>query len=138
MEIAIEFCIFELVFVSNFTLKNVEFFHQIYSRRIFMVKNRKIENHHGILQIRIGLITRFQFQLIILSDWTKFTQKGYFHSKTEQAVQRLQAFVFCVVNVNSRVVFENSEDLENLIILIILKEELVMFCLLGFFYLKIV
>ena len=138
MEIAIEFCMFELVFVSNFTLKNFEFFHQIYSRRIFMVKNRKIENHHGILQIRIGLITRFQFQLIILSVWTKFTQKGYFHSKTEQAVQRLQAFVFCVVNVNSRVVFENSEDLENLIILIILKEELVMFCLLGFFYLKIV
>ena len=35
----IEFCIFELVFVSNFTLNNFEFLDRICPRRIFMVKN---------------------------------------------------------------------------------------------------
>ena len=57
---------------------------------------------------------------------------------TEQAVQGLQAFAFYVVNVNSSVVFKHFEDLKDLIILSILKEILVMFCLLGSFYLKIV
>ena len=58
--------------------------------------------------------------------------------KTEQAVQGLQAFAFCVVNINLSVVFEHSEDLKDLIILKILKEKLVMSCLLDSFYLKIV
>ena len=57
---------------------------------------------------------------------------------TEQAVQGLQAFAFYVVNVNSSVVFKHFEDLKDLIILNILKEKLVMYCLLGSFYLKIV
>ena len=52
-----EFCIFELVLVPNFSLN-------------------------------------WQFSVL-----TKVTQKGYFQSKTEQAVQGLQAFAFCVVNV---------------------------------------
>ena len=67
-----------------------------------------------------------------MSFWTKvefFTQEGYFLSKTEQSVQGLQAFAFCVLqafafcvlNVNATVVFEHFEDLENLIILNILK-----------------
>ena len=44
--------------------------------------------------------------MIILSFWTKFTpQKRYFQSKTEQAVQGLQAFAFSVVNVNSTALF---------------------------------
>ena len=73
--------------------------------------------------------------MIIFSFWTKFTQKRNFQLKTEQAVQGLQAFAFCVVNVNSTVVFKHFEDL---IILMILEEKLVMSCLLGSFYLKIV
>ena len=49
--------------------------------------------------------------MIILSFWTKFTpQKRYFQSKTEQAVQGLQAFAFSVVNVNSTVVFKHFES----------------------------
>ena len=32
-----------------------------------------------------------------MTFWTKFTQKMYFQLKTEQAVQGLQAFPFCVV-----------------------------------------
>ena len=31
---------------------------------------------------------------LILSFWTKFTQKSYFQLKAEQAVQGLQAFTF--------------------------------------------
>ena len=75
---------------------------------------------------------------MILSFWTKFTQKMYFQSKKEQAVKGLQTFAFCVVNVNSTVIFEHFEDLEDPIILNILKETLVMSCLLGSFCLKIV
>ena len=48
---------------------------------------------------------------MILSFWTKFTQKGYFQSKTVQVVQGLQAFAFCAVEVNSTVVSEHFEDL---------------------------
>ena len=73
-----------------------------------------------------------------MSFWTKFTQKRYFQLKTEQAVQGLQAFAFCVVNVNSTVVFKLFEDIKDLIILNILKEKLIMSCLQGSFYLKIV
>ena len=76
--------------------------------------------------------------MIILSFWTKFTQKRYFQSKTEQAVQELQEFVFWVVNVNSTVVFKHIENLKDLNILNILKEKLVMSSILGSFYLKIV
>ena len=50
---------------------------------------------------------KFQFKLTILISWTKFTQKSYFQLKAEQAVQGLQAFVFCVVNINSAVVFKH-------------------------------
>ena len=106
-------------------------------KKVFPVKNRKSEHNHGILHIWISLGTKFQLKLIILSFWTKFTQKRYFQLKTEQAVQGLQAFAFCVVNVNSTVVFKHFEDLKDLIILNILKEKLVMSCLLGSFYLKI-
>ena len=74
----------------------------------------------------------------MLSFWTKFTEKSYFQLKTEQAVQGLQSFAFYVVNVNSTVVFKHFEDLKDLITLNILIEKLVMTCLLGSFYLKIV
>ena len=81
------------------------------------------------MKTRVIVGTEFQLKLIILSFWTKFTQKRYFQLKTEQAVQGLQAFAFCVVNVNSTVVFKHFEDL---IILMILEEKLIMSCLLGF------
>ena len=73
------------------------------------------EHHHGILHIWICLGTKFQFKLIILSFWPKFTQKWYFKLKSEQAVEELQAFAFGVVKVNSAVVFKHFEDLKDLI-----------------------
>ena len=107
-------------------------------KKVFPVEDRKSEHRHGILYIWISLSAKFQLKLTVLSSWTKFTQKAYFQSKTEQAVQGLQAFVFCIVNVNSTVVLEHSEGLKNPIILNILREKLVISCLLGSFYLKIV
>ena len=58
--------------------------------------------------------------------------------KTEQVVQGLQTLGFYVAYINLTVVFKHFEDLKDLIILNILKEKLVMSCLLGFFYLNIV
>ena len=107
-------------------------------KKVFQVENRKSEHNHGILHIWISLSRKFQLKLTILSFWTKFTQKRYFQSKTDQAVPGLQAFAFCVVNFNSTVVFEHFEDLKSLIILNISKEKLVISCLLSLFYLKIV
>ena len=60
----------------------------------------------------------------------------YFQLKTEQTVQKLQVFAFCVVSVNSTVVLKHLEDLKGLIIWNILKEKLVMSCLLGSFILN--
>ena len=114
------------------------FFEPNLPKKVFPVENRESKHHHGILYIWISLGTKFQLKLIILSFWTKFTQKRYFQLKTEQAVQGLQAFAFCVVNVNSTVVFKHFEDLKDLIILNILKEKLVMSSLMGSFYLNIV
>ena len=65
-----------------------------------------------------------------------YPPKRYFQSKTEQEVQKLQAFAFYVVKVNSTVVFKHFEDTKNLIILNILKEKLVMSCLRSSFYLN--
>ena len=107
-------------------------------KKVFPAKNWKREHHHWIPHIQISLGTKFQLKLIILSFWTKFTQKRYFQPKAEQAVQRLQTFAFYAVNVDSTVVFKHFKNLEDLIILNILKEKLVMFCLLGSFYLNIV
>ena len=114
------------------------FFGSNLPKKVFPVENRKSEHYYEILHIWISVGTEFQLKHIILSFWTKFTQKRYFLLKTEQAVQGLQIFGFCVVNVHSTVVFKHFEDLKDLIVLKILKEKLVMSCLLRSFYLKIV
>ena len=89
-----------LIFWTKFTKKGIS------SRR------QNSEHQHGIVHIWIILGTKFQLKLIILSFWTKFTQQRYFQLKTEQAVQGLQAFAFCIVNVNSTVVFKHFEDFD--------------------------
>ena len=57
---------------------------QICPKRVFPLKNKKSEQYHWILHIRISLATKFRLQLIILTFWAKFAQKGYFQSKTER------------------------------------------------------
>ena len=101
-------------------------------KKVFPVENRKREHHHGILHIWILLGTKFLLKLIILIFWNKPTQKRYFQSKTEKAVQGLQAFAFCVVNFNSTAVelkFSLYEHFE---------KKWVISLILGSFYLKIV
>ena len=93
------------------------FFGSNLPKKVYPLQNRKSEYHHGILHIWICLGTKFQLKLIILSFWTKFTQKRYFQWKTEQAFQGLQTFSFYAVNVNSTVVFKHFENLKDLIIL---------------------
>ena len=84
---------------------------QICPERYFRSKTEKvIIIIFGILHIWISLSTKFWLKLTILGFWSKFTQKGYFLSKTKQAVWgQLEAFAFSVVNINSTVVFEHFE-----------------------------
>ena len=53
-------------------------------KKVFPVKNSKCEHHQWILHIQISLGTRFQLKLTILIFLTRFTQKGFFWSKTEK------------------------------------------------------
>ena len=82
IDTTIEFCIFELVFVSNFTLKNFKFLDQTYPRKIFLSKIRKSEHHHWISHIQISLGTKFQLKLTTFL--TRFAKKWIFWSKTEK------------------------------------------------------
>ena len=108
------------------------FFRANLPQKVFPVDNRNSEPHHGIQHIWIGLGRKFQLKLIILDQiYPEEVNK-------QQSVQGLQAFTFYIVNVNSTVVFKHFEDLKDFIILNILKEKLVMSCLLGSFYLKLV
>ena len=128
LNISIEFCMFELVQVPNFSLKwqfwffgtnlpkkgvstqnqkkwtaslnsaysnyssyqisastdNFGFLDQIFPKTVFPFKNRKNEHHHWILHAKISVGTKFQLKVTILMFWTKFAQKGYFHSKTKK------------------------------------------------------
>ena len=112
----------QISLVQNFS-SNWQFFRPNLPKKVFPVENRKSEHHHGILHIWISLTTTFQLKLIILSFRTKFTQKSHFQLKTEQAVQGLQAFTFCVVKINWTIVFKNCEDLKELIIWVLEKSK---------------
>ena len=129
----------------NFSSKwQFSFFGPNLPKKVFLVEKRESEHDHGILHIWISLGTKSPLKLIILSFWTKYTEKKVFPVENRTSSPRTcflcskQAFAFCVVDVNSTVVFKHFQDLKDLIILNILKEKLVMSCLLGSFYLKIV
>ena len=98
VNIIIEFCLLKLVLMPSFSSNWQIWFFGLNLHKIeFPVKDRQSEHHHGILHIWISPGTKLQLKLIILSFWTRFTQKKYLQLKTEQAIQ---AFAFCVVNVN--------------------------------------
>ena len=138
VNIIIEFRIFKLFLVPNLSINWQFWFFSIRfaQKKFFWFKTEKSGHHHWILYSQVS--AKYQLKLTILSFWTKFTQKGYFQLKTEQAVQVLRAFAFCVVKVNSIVVSEHFEDLKNPIILNISKKKLVVSCLLDSFYIIIV
>ena len=73
----------QISLVRNFSSNwQFRFFGPYFPKKVFPVKNRKSKHHHEILHILITLGTKFQPKLIILSFWTKFTQKRYFQLKT--------------------------------------------------------
>ena len=80
----IDYCIFELVFVTNFTLNKQFWIFGPNLPKKDMVKNRKTDYHHWIPLFQISLGTKFQLKLTILIFLTRFTQKGFFWSKTEK------------------------------------------------------
>ena len=125
----------EKVHTTYFIHNSVYLFAQ---KSYFQSKAEKSEHHHGILHIWISLGTKFQPKLMILSFCTKFPQKKVFPVENRTMSPRNTSLCIYIVNVNSTVVFKHFEDLKDLIILSILKEKLVMSCLLGSFYLNIV
>ena len=97
---AIEFCIFELVYLLNFSWNwQFWFFGPNFPKKVSPVQNRKSEQRHWILHIRISLFTKFQLKLTILIFWTKFVQKGYFQSKTEKVNITIKFCIFKLVQV---------------------------------------
>ena len=72
VNITIEFCIFEIVYVPNFSLNwQVGFFWPNLPKKCVSGLNRKSEHDHWILHVRISLGTKFQLKLTILIFWTK-------------------------------------------------------------------
>ena len=61
---------------------------------IFLVENKKSVQHHWILSRIIQSAKLFQIKLTILIFWTKFTQKGYFWSKTKKMNSAIEFFIF--------------------------------------------
>ena len=49
-----------------------------YEIRVFLIKKRKMENHHRIIPIQISLDSKFQLQQMILIFWNKFSSKKIF------------------------------------------------------------
>ena len=97
-KITIEFYIFELVYVRNFSFnKQFWLLEKISKKRILPVENRKNEHQHRILHIRISLDTNFQLKLTILIFFTKFTKNGYFQSKTDKMDTTTE---FCIIQIS--------------------------------------
>ena len=94
MDTTIEFCIFELVLVSNFFLSSFKFLDKIFPVKIFMVKIRKSEHYHWILHIQISLGTKLQLKLTILILWTKFTQIGISSRKQNKQSKDYKRLLF--------------------------------------------
>ena len=68
-------------------------------KKVFLVKDRKIQHHHWILRIWIGLGTKFQIKLTILIFWIKFATKRYFRSQAEKVNITIEFCIFELVYV---------------------------------------
>ena len=81
----IEFCIFELVYVSSFTL-NWQYwqFGPNLPKKGILIESEKSEHCHWILHIRISLWIKFRLKLTILTIWTKFAQKRHSGQKPKK------------------------------------------------------
>ena len=66
--------------------------------RIFLIKKRKMENHHRIIPIQISLGSKFQLQQTILIFWNRFAPKKiFFRSKIEKMSVTTESFILELV-----------------------------------------
>ena len=90
VNIIIEFCLLKLVLMPSFSSNWQIWFFGLNLHKIeFPVKDRQSEHHHGILHIWISPGTKLQLKLIILSFWTRFTQKSICSWKQNKQSKRL-------------------------------------------------
>ena len=90
VNIIIEFCLLKLVLMPSFSSNwQIWFFGPNLHKIEFPVKDRKSEHHHEILHIWISPGTKLQLKLIILSFWTRFTQKSICSWKQNKQSKRL-------------------------------------------------
>ena len=61
--------------------KQLGFFEQNLSKRLFSLRKKENKHHHQIKHIFISLGTKSHLNQIILLLWTKFESQGYFRSK---------------------------------------------------------
>ena len=103
MKIFIEFYIFKLIKILNFSFnKQFWFSEKISEKSILLVENTKNEHHYWILHIEISLSTNFQFKLTIAYFWTKFAKKGsYFQSKTDKIDTTIEFCIFELIFVSN-------------------------------------
>ena len=87
---------------------------QISPKRIFPVEKEKSEHHYWIQHIWISAGTKFQLQLIILTFWTKFAQKGYFHSKAKKENSIIEFCIFELVLVTNSASTDNFDFLDQI------------------------
>ena len=64
-------------FAAKFYFKQFWILRQVFTKRVFLVQNRKSSHHNWILHIRLRLGSKFQLKLTILIFWTKFAEKWY-------------------------------------------------------------
>ena len=87
MNIIIEFCVFELIQVPNFALKNQLL---IFSpnlpkkRQLFLIRNRKNNINIKFSAFKIVYIPNFSLSRQFRFVWTKFSQQRYFRPKKKK------------------------------------------------------
>ena len=78
MNIPIEFCIFELVLVPNFSLNwQFTFFGPYLPKKVISSLNQNSEYHLSILHVQINLNFKSKLKVTILIFWAKFAQKVF-------------------------------------------------------------
>ena len=129
--------LFRLVYVPNFRFnRQFWFFWPDLSKKGFSgLKQKKWTPHIFYIIVHIQ-IRKFSSNWQLWFFGPNLPKKGISSWKQNKQSKDYKRLLFRVVNINSTVVFKHFEDLKDIIILNILKEKLVMSCLLGSFYLK--
>ena len=108
MKSTIEFCIFKLVYVPNLS-SNWQFWFFVPN----LPKKRYLRSKREIVSITMEF--KFQLKLTIWVFGPNLHKKGTIKQNNQS--NKLQAFAFCVVKVNSAIIFEHFKDFKNLLTL---------------------